>query len=177
MDLALQVLHQATRNDNLLESRNGSGMTFWRVGGQIASSGGSFRAAGWNHYDGNIYFANGTFTSNVFAREVLLHEIGHNWERYDAERWEALSGWATTNQSNNAAFILAGSDERGQWYYLTTAQFVSDYAKTIPGEDFAESFAAYFMQRVGWRFPRVGTPISEIAGKMRFLNTMLSNLS
>jgi Raf kinase inhibitor-like YbhB/YbcL family protein len=35
------------------------------------------------------------------------------------------------------------------WWYRTDAQFASDYARSSPMEDFAESFAAYFLQREG----------------------------
>jgi hypothetical protein len=33
------------------------------------------------------------------------------------------------------------------WWYKTDAAFVSNYAKTNPGEDFSESFTAYFLEK------------------------------
>jgi hypothetical protein len=41
-----------------------------------------------------------------------------------------------------------------EWAYLKTAKFVSSYADATPFEDFADSFAAYFSEKLGFEWYR-----------------------
>ena len=61
------------------------------------------------------------------------------------------------------------------WWFKTTSEFASSYAKSTPNEDFAESFAAFFSQRAGWTFYK-GTGASAIPTKIGLFNQWLSRL-
>lgn len=64
------------------------------------------------------------------------------------------------------------------WYRSTNADgtrnsaFASDYAKTHPLDDFAETIAAYFLQKAGlpWYQSTDGSGASAIAQKTRLLD-------
>jgi hypothetical protein len=75
--------------------------------------------------------------SSVEQISTILHEIAHNVANMtyaDADNnniWNAFSKWFKTTE-----------DGRKVWKY-TGENFVSNYARTSPIEDFAESFTAY----------------------------------
>jgi hypothetical protein len=91
--------------------------------------------------DGTVkYFnANGTLTSVLEA----------NGNRND---------FVDTN-GNRIAYIQSRD---GNWWYRADATFASDYARTNPKEDLAESFAAYFIQyeRRNWSDYKSGGSLS-----------------
>lgn len=167
-DKALAVMHQRTGNATLLKY-NGAGLTFRRVG-MVAGSP-SFVAAGWNSDSGVLTITGHAFSSNKWLHHTVIHEVGHNWEdewAY-AHGWKALSGWTDVNP-NSSAYTkspAAGSN----WWYLKTAPFVSEYAKTNPKEDFAESFAEYFAVKLKESFSTSpGAP-----AKVNWVNTTFLN--
>jgi len=61
----------------------------------------------------------------------------------------------------------------GEWWYRDSAVFVTEYARTNPREDFAESFAAYFMLLADRDF-RPGVGAEAIPDKIDFMATWLS---
>ena len=70
------------------------------------------------------------------------------------------------------------NDYYGQtWWYLTNSGFASSYAKTHPLEDFAESFAACFLQRAGkgWYWSD-GVGAKAIPAKINLINTWVTSL-
>jgi len=95
-------------------------------------------------FDGALYYQNNgqTFAwSEYEVATVIVHEIGHNWDGlktasstiYENEgvgSFRALSSW------NGPSGAYTG------WTYGTNAVFVSNYARTDPYEDWAETFAA-----------------------------------
>jgi hypothetical protein len=175
VDAGLSALHRATRNNNLLQTPDDRMITFTRYGAMTASNGGSFTAGAWNSGNGSIVLLNGTFRGDYRATaNTVMHEIGHNWyEGYNASSWRAQSGWLqwfNLYGMNPGSNYIQGGDASGTWYYLKDAQynFVSEYAKTNPNEDFAESFARFFTDREGW------TTAGAAAGKMRFMQDMLN---
>jgi Ca2+-binding RTX toxin-like protein len=168
IDSALGILHRATGNVRLLEKKNGDLLRFVRQGALINSEGGSFTAGAWNS-DGVVFFPE---TISAGDRGTTLHEIGHNWDtEYNASAWRAVSGWTTSDKSKDANFEKA-LDQDTNWWYLKSAQFASNYAKTNPNEDFAESFEAYFLSVGGF-----SSNVSSIPDKKAFLDNMVADLS
>ena len=165
VDSALAVLHRETRDTVLLKTA-GRGMvpplplTFVRQGGNDR---------GYN--DGSVHLTNQQFNNgDNWLRGYVLHEVGHNWESGAGGNWatfQGYSGW-TTADPHSTAYTHSGG-----WWYLTSSGFASDYAKTDPQEDYAESFSAYFMQRAGWSYYN-GPGAGAIPGKMAFFQAWVS---
>jgi hypothetical protein len=59
----------------------------------------------------------------------------------------------TLTESNGQVTQVTYYDSHGKltdsWQYKTDSAFASKYARTNPGEDFSESFAAYFLRNAG----------------------------
>jgi Ca2+-binding RTX toxin-like protein len=141
LDQALNVLHNQA-GDRLLETSTGGMMTLNRYTGG---------ARGFN--DGTINLTDMMFDrGDEWLWGYTLHEIGHFWNgnQIGATRWTNFlrqSDWRSSNPLNRAY-----TDAGGGWWYRTDAAFASDYARSSPNEDFAESFAAFFMAKAGWSF-------------------------
>ncbi len=161
VDIALNVLHQATGNTRLLKRPNRSELTFTRQGNQISSTGGTFNADAWNN-NGNIYVVNPLLN-------VLLHEVGHNWDSRDPSGWQALSGWTRQDMSTNPSY-QAGTG--GGWWHLRTAMFANAYARTNPFEDFAMSFEVNMLNRGG--LPNTN---AVVAAKNAYIDNLVSSLA
>lgn len=76
---------------------------------------------------------------------TIIHEIGHNMADSlglksldETAAWYEISGW-----KRNEAKDADGKIEVSYTYNLQSNNFVSEYAKSSPVEDFAEAFAAY----------------------------------
>ena len=142
VDLALGVLHRTTDNDKLLRTSWGFELTFKRFGTQTSGP----IISGLNG-GGTISLMNETFDGfDSSVMRTVFHEIGHNWDEENGQftQWKALSGWTDWNP-NDAINYDRGGDQDHDWWHYEEADFVSGYAKQNPVEDFAESFATYFM--------------------------------
>jgi hypothetical protein len=66
------------------------------------------------------------------------------------------------------------------WWYKASTPFVSSYARTHPSDDFAESFAAYFIQKAGrnWADYRSegGRGAADIPDKAGFIEALVKGL-
>jgi hypothetical protein len=62
------------------------------------------------------------------------------------------------------------------WYYKTDSASVSSYAKEHPEEDFAESFAAHFLQKAGQAWDSGGPGAAGIPDKVKFFDNMVAKL-
>ena len=144
-------------------------MTYRRVG----TSDTNFTA--WNGWSVHT-FADGTFTGNTtWVLQTVFHEIGHNWDKENAnwDDFKALSSWTQTDKSSDPDYSAGGN---GGWYYKTDTGFVRDYAKTNPMEDFACTFAAYFMDKISLPYldGGSGTPAPD---KMAFMDQFVTSLT
>lgn len=145
IDAGLRVLHHKTGNDNLLELKNGTGMTFTRYNksGTVLAS---------NNSRGRIKMYDSVFSSSAQVASTVVHEMGHNWdtEHTNWSGWLKLSGWRDTRPSANVANQYSkGSSTKEDWWYLNSASFASNYARTNPREDFAEAWQSYFVYEHG----------------------------
>jgi Ca2+-binding RTX toxin-like protein len=186
IDKGLQVLHEATGNKSLLEREpngilNGDLVTITRQSSAIVDGNGDGPSAlAWNSGQGDIFVADGTFSDSRSPTEVIIHEIGHNWDtEYDEAGWGALSGWVESDVSPGANFTQ-GSDTSGTWWFATALEgFVSSYAQTNLYEDFAESFTSFYMTLAGLTFvgDGGGVSLSQLPGKTAFMEDMLIDLT
>ena len=85
---------------------------------------------------------------------IALHEIGHNWDNMYAEQespieteFLAISGWTQTDPRSTADVMTTRYGET--WWYRKNESFLRGYSRSHPVEDFADSFAAYFMDAAG----------------------------
>ena len=162
VDKALTNLHHINGNARLLQQQIGGkavDQTFIRLGeASIDTS-----IAAWNSGNGTMSYPNNTFTSDAWLYQVIYHEVGHNWDEVDenpyTKPFHNLSGWVegdpgTTRPTyflgipiGTESTHLASTQDGDNWYYHRDADFARDYGKFNPREDFATSFAYYFMHK------------------------------
>lgn len=158
VDEALALLQETTGNTRLLKDYTGSAVTFFRVG--TPNTGNS--AEGWSNHMGQITITDSAFDPDMPLTQTVVHEIGHNWDWEAANNtiddFRALSGW-TDNNILTSTWIRGGGrsitinpnlntgrDTTDTWWYDPAAtNFVREYGRTDPYEDFATSFAAYIL--------------------------------
>ncbi|MFO0844468.1 MAG: calcium-binding protein [Gemmataceae bacterium] len=178
-DAVLDVLHREARGTKLLEDSNGNDLVIVRHG----STNRGFND-GWVHMtDASLQFGD-TTANDVNLRGYLLHEIGHNWQGAAFQSaansyWSsflAQSGWTSTDPKAPTKYTLSTNEGRGNRWYLNTATFASNYARTNENEDFAESFAAFFTQRAGWTFYNGGAGAAAIPAKMAIFSLWLTGI-
>lgn len=99
--------------------------------------------------DSQLKFYDAWTSTDAFARRATaLHEIGHNiqFEMKDRQPWINLSPWplALTKEELVDGKMVPITQEINSTFAKNYLEpFVSEYAKTSPSEDFAESFTAY----------------------------------
>ncbi len=168
-DSAFSRLFSATGNTRLLqESLNTKPLTFYKY----ASLGGSagLNQLGWTSQ--TTCNASGCTTVYDYTRQirivewddssswyndqfidVVVHEIGHNWDS-ELELTSALpsltGNWnsflAVSDWRNSNPGIGYTQSLDGQWWYLSSAYFVENYARVSPREDMATAWEYYFEQ-------------------------------
>jgi len=188
VDLAFAQLVARTGNNRLLETAAGDELRFERWGDQLAGPG---NIGGWSDpVDGTIALTQNRFDEgDSEVIRTVFHEIGHKWddENPDWEGFMALSGWAPGSEMPDGVedddwFVDAtgtlwvhAEDEVVDWWYLGTATFARPYGHWNPEEDFACSFAAYFMDQAGLAYPGGGA--ADIPEKVAFLDGFLDTMS
>jgi hypothetical protein len=150
IDAGLAVLHLRMNGTQLLRLSPAADPAFHdreqifvRMGPSDAFAATNGREFGINVYDG-------AFGSGPFTASTVFHEVGHNWDTAQENAfWSAghdflaLSNWLPYQPTDP---IPAGQtlSADGQWTYAAHATFPTNYARTNPLEDFAESVATYF---------------------------------
>jgi hypothetical protein len=160
-DQAMAYIATATANNALLYKPSGGEPQMYRLGNASNEYVGFNDTAGDTHYSNQSFTWNGA-ANDDWATQVVLHEIGHNWDTaQEADRliagWGAAvvdafrdnSSWTQTRPSDASSFTQSRDD---QWWYTSSSEFVRWYARTNPREDFAETFSAYFMDAAGRAF-------------------------
>jgi Ca2+-binding RTX toxin-like protein len=147
-DLAFEKLHY--RNINLLRDsdRNRSMLTFHKVAQNNQFAGRNFDQSNGTHFIQIADWNESNAQLNAHAVDTVIHEIGHNWDN-ENRYWNnflAISGWTQRVAPGTQNQYYAA--ENG-WAYRRSAHhnnlFASAYARTNPHDDFAVSFAAYFL--------------------------------
>jgi Ca2+-binding RTX toxin-like protein len=161
VDQALKDLHHATGNDQLLERSNNGRIAFVRVGS--LRSGPSLNGV---NNDEKVFL-----TDTGISASTVFHEIGHFWDEPGEIRsnndFRAISDWS---RSAISGYRVSGD---GDWFYRNGATFARDYGRSNPSEDFATTFAAYFLDTTG-RSPGADDGIPQKAAYMRDFITELS---
>lgn len=160
-DDAFGTIADTTGNNALLYKANGGEPIFFRLGNA------SNQYIAFNDSSGNTHYSNQSFTwqglpNADWTRQVVFHEIGHNWDTpQEADRlmkiwgpavvnaFRDLSKWTQVTPTNQTEFQRSRD---GNWWYQSGTQFTRWYGETNPLEDYAESFARYFMDQAGRPF-------------------------
>ncbi len=168
VDTAFAALVSRVNNTRLLKKQNGDELTFVRQGQVVNAEDNSVNLSlgGWNSGD-SVTLVNNAFARDV--RSVVFHEIAHNWDDLDENRFvgafrEAGSWiWLSIGNIGRERRIVIAPDNLVQatdskfsdWYYVNTDDedlpgvqngldgFARQYGKMNPLEDFATSFSAY----------------------------------
>jgi len=127
--------------------------------------------------------------------QYSIHEIGHFWDSPTengymlsgenvVEHFRADSGWRNdlgsgdpgdTTVFDGQTYIKAGNSHNvNTWWYLSTADFVTDYAYVSPGEDFADTLARVVMGSDFYRNAN-DTPDAPTA-KLAWINAWLNSV-
>jgi hypothetical protein len=174
IDLGFGILNLKTENTKLLKKSDGGEMNFVRQGSQTNVT--DFKAGAWNG-GGTITMIDVSFAQTEDELVTfVLHEIGHNWdeENPNYKDFKTRSGWRTfLPWENTAGWTQSTLDP--DWYFLSIQAdtFVSGYAATNPKEDFAESFAAFFMNFAGRSH---SYNLSAAAGKLVLIGDWVDTL-
>ncbi len=173
-DAALATMVERSGDNVLLRRAGGDPIFLYRYGvvydmfGTVNTS-----LGGWNSDNGNIGLPNNAFTSEAWLRQVIYHEIGHNWDD-EGPVWTAfkqLSGWTTAWAaiSHPGQYTLSLD---GQWSYRNGSTFARAYGRENPYEDFATVFAKYFVELDGDTYPTDGGS-GNVADKLSLIDLML----
>jgi hypothetical protein len=148
VDAGLAVLHLSMNGTQLLRVPKAASEESGVVEQQINMIPDLNRPAN-NGGFGVITFSRRAVSHPSRAMDVLLHEVGHNWDRPEVNAWwakghdfHALSGWEARTAGQAAP---AGKEvsRDGKWFRDRDAPFATDYSMTNPREDFAEHFYAH----------------------------------
>ncbi|MCA9212473.1 MAG: hypothetical protein KDB27_05380 [Planctomycetales bacterium] len=149
VDAALAVMHQSVGSTKLLKQANGDPITFLQRKAVTPTNKG-----GWN--------SGGTITiveNGPISKGLVFHEIAHNWDSnlFTFPAFKQISGWTSwpSYLPVPAGYMRGNNNLSGDtspWIYKTNANFASNYARTNPNEDFAESFEAYFKEVDGTNY-------------------------
>ena len=170
VDSSLKELHQLTGSDHLLERHDNTSLSFVRQGrvtdrfgetpyqfstnaaGEIVAN--RAYVGGTNDDRGRITITDDAFElGDRYLRQTVFHEIGHNFdERHEnlylgtslIDIFRRRSGWDYQSKGEEVSSWQTESNDGG-WAYNSSANFMRDYGRTNPLEDFATTFAAYFM--------------------------------
>jgi RTX calcium-binding nonapeptide repeat (4 copies) len=180
VDSALRTLHHASTSDTRLLHHNpgyywsgvGKETTFTRF---TLLKGGT--AAATNHGGGEIRVSDSAFVGD-FIYGAILHEVGHNWESINMNPYwtkghdfHKLSGWGVLLFPGDPIPDGMVLTRNGLYFYRPDAPFVSEYARTSPMEDFAETFKSYFLQ------PRTAAQAAGWTAKWDYIDAFLQDMN
>lgn len=171
IDHALALMHGY--RTNLLETADGSAITFYRQGSNITDPGST--VLGWNNGRDISVVDNGFTSTTLSVDQLVVHEIAHYWDDEHA-RWDEfkdISDWrirasSITDDGFSRTHEISGDEN---WYHLDNG-FARDYGMENPYEDFATSLAAYVMDDYGLSFSSSGLATMH-RDKIEFMETFL----
>lgn len=173
-DGALGVLHEKMGSPVFLRL-DGDDIAFRLVGSHLSGPGEG--VLGWNDGSEMITLVSRSFNDNVLAQEVVLHEIGHNWDESDTNAsiatFRAISGWGDSDLADVPGYVLSGD---GEWAHLASADFTRNYGKENPYEDFAESFAAFWLHKLDLLSTLAEKNFDDLPEKMAYMQDFVDNV-
>ncbi len=190
VDKALDLMASRTGNNVLLLDTNNSELNFYRHGDATTFplGTGSYYTA--YNSGGDMYFSDGAFSNEDDIVQTVVHEIAHNWDKAsEVEQRLPGQGDAIINQGFRAASVWKQGtfnakwvpgfveSEDGKWSYHVSAGFARDYGRQNPYEDFATSFAAYFMDFDGRPYSDSAGGVAAIPLKIPHIENLLDQLS
>jgi hypothetical protein len=146
-------------------------MTFLRKETDYDENGEPYGNVGTNHENGLISLYDSLFSGNPSngienkVAQYVIHEIGHFWDQASentmnlsgenvVDYFRSYSGWTqlgdgTPGETMNVGgvtYVKAGNAHNDNpWWYRQDASFVTDYARSSPYEDFADTFSVMVM--------------------------------
>jgi hypothetical protein len=127
---------------------------------------------GWNADNGDIHIFNKSSHANNNWEDVLVHEIGHNWdnENDDWGEWKAICSWIWSPWNTSDDWTRYETDDyKSLWWYKVGSESIGEsYSRKSPYEDFACHFNEYI--RKGY------DSMSDVPTKRDFLKKFISDL-
>ena len=132
IDKTLRELQEQIGNTRLLKKADGGELRFVRHGSPNGDTG----VLGWNDRS-SIHFVSPSFHSDQMLREVVIHEIAHNWDSTgeDNAYWSQFDSLHRASISNADFTEHWARDENGNRYI---------YGTTNTEEDWTTCWEAYF---------------------------------
>jgi hypothetical protein len=184
VDRALRTMHLRTGNTLLLKTASADNITLFRTGKSAHPN--EFNASGWNYSDWpdkpEIVFTDEAFNDGAnWTLQTVFHEFGHNWDQPHENsfipEFRALSGW-TQNIIIGGPFVTQYSRSGdGDWWYLADASFARDYGSDNPFEDWATTWAFYFMDLHGTPYNDDSSNISAPADKVAIVAEFVDSIT
>ena len=178
IDPILATLHEAKGNPKFLRT-NGQDLDFRKANALTASVNGDEDA--WRS-NGAINVKQTAFNlSTGGLAHRVLHAVGHGWDSEATnptfEQFKGISGWQGSNgdiTQTPGGWALGGDIH---WLYSTsnkrppTARAAHD-----PKEDFAETFALYFLDKMGQTSPFTTATIDDVPERKAYMAAFVINV-
>ncbi|MCA9263322.1 MAG: hypothetical protein KDA60_05715 [Planctomycetales bacterium] len=175
VDKVFADLQRVVGSTAILKKANGDGLAFVRRSTPILPDD---EAVAFNG-GGTITLTNNNFSSMNWLTQVISHELGHNFddENPNWTGFKALSGWVRGNPDLHV--YTSSPDKDSGWSYLKVRgnDFVREYARFSPREDFACTFAAYFMDQLGRPYESENYVPENVSVKLQFMHTFVVGLT
>jgi hypothetical protein len=149
LDSGIKLLHDATGNTKLLKTAAGGDINVYRKNTPRTPNDSAYM----KNLAASIWFLNDTpLHSNGKGAAVMVHELAHFRDEstegnpYLAD-FRNLSGWVQNPTSTDG--LTRATNASGGWWYRSDATFATNYSKTNPFEDWAESVMCYFYPERG----------------------------
>lgn len=177
VDGGLAAVHEGMGNPAFLKY-DGASIDVRKVGQHLSGPSG---VLGWNGDTGVITITQlGLDQVDGDLAHTVIHEIGHNWDEADENssigQFRSISGWLPRFSSampTPPGYAVSGD---GDWFHKADAKFTRGYAKTNPKEDFADSFAAFWLHKAGIESGKLALDFNDLPQKMAYMQDFVNTL-
>lgn len=177
IDSSLAVLHEVKGTPALLRT-NGEDLDFRKASSLISPVNGDedvWRAGGAI----NVKQAAFNLSTGGLAHRVL-HAVGHAWDSEETnptfDQFKGISHWESSKNhwKSPQAWALAGDLS---WMYLKASERPpTSRAAYDPKEDFAETFALYFLDKMGQTSPFTTATIDDVPERKAYMADFVINV-
>jgi len=143
VDTSLRTLHLHLSDASLLTDSDDTTFTLFKYDNIPEYWGVNFRFLNY------IGFGESLLTNfSYFVDDTVFHEFAHNYDELSENpfitQFRAISDWDQTQDAGDTLSL------DGRWWYNDTSDdFFRQYGTTNPFEDYATTFAAYFLNEIG----------------------------